>query len=254
MREWQSQSHVRWYCRYHVVCVPKYRKRAIFGEMRRGVGRIVRELCQRHGVALVEGHALSDHVHVLLGIPPKLSVANTVGFLKGKSAIRIHREYLGRQRNFTGYHFWARWYCVSTVGILADHPRPGMTTFHSTPPAVYRILPTSAITDFPARPSPTSPLVSHPHHPRRCIEVSRSSRVHCSRVPSSVPTLTLPAGSVQPRCLQHGAWPARFAGVEQDGRQVSSILRTRALTCTLRSAMKGLSQSLSRQPEVDVRN
>ena len=108
MREWQSQSHVRWYCRYHVVWVPKYRKRAIFGEMRRGVGRIVRELCQRHGVELVEGHALSDHVHVLLGIPPKLSVANTVGFLKGKSAIRIHREYLGRQRNFTGYHFWAR--------------------------------------------------------------------------------------------------------------------------------------------------
>ena len=69
MREWQSQSHVRWYCRYHVVWVPKYRKRAIFGEMRRGVGRIVRELCQRHGVELVEGHALSDHVHVLLGIP-----------------------------------------------------------------------------------------------------------------------------------------------------------------------------------------
>ena len=68
------------------------------------------------------------------------------------------REYLGRQRNFTGYHFWARWYCVSTVGILADNPRPGMTTFHSTPPAVYRILPTLAITDFPARPSPTSPL------------------------------------------------------------------------------------------------
>ena len=102
MREWQSQSHVRCYRRYHVVWVPEYRKRAIFGEMRRGVGRIVRELCQRHGVELVEGHALSDHVHVLLGIPPKLSVANTVGFLKGKSAIRIHREYLGRPRNFTG--------------------------------------------------------------------------------------------------------------------------------------------------------
>ena len=95
MREWQSQSHDRWYCRYHVVWVPKYRKRAIFGEMRRGVGRIVRELCQRHGVELVEGHALSDHVHVLLGIPPKLSVANTVGFLiEGKSAIRIHRVVL----------------------------------------------------------------------------------------------------------------------------------------------------------------
>ena len=103
-----------------MVWVPKYRKRAIFGEMRRGVRRIVRELCQRHGVELVEGHALSDHVHVLLGIPPKLSVANTVGFLKGKSAIRIHREYLGRQRNFTGYHFGARGYCVSTVGVAEE--------------------------------------------------------------------------------------------------------------------------------------
>ena len=74
----------------------------------------------RHGVELVEGHALSDHVHVLLGIPPKLSVANTVGFLKGKSAIRIHREYLGRQRNFTGYHLWARGSCVSTVGVAEE--------------------------------------------------------------------------------------------------------------------------------------
>ena len=120
MREWQSQSHVRWYYRYHVVWVPKYRKRAIFGQMRRGIGRIVRELCQRHGVELVEGHGLSDHVHVLLGIPSKFSVANTVGFLKGKSAIRIHREYLGRQRNFTGYHFWARGYCVSTVGLAEE--------------------------------------------------------------------------------------------------------------------------------------
>ncbi len=117
MREWQSQSHVRWYCRYHIVWVPKYRKRAVFGQMRRGIGRIVHELCERQGVELVEGHALPDHVHVLLGIPPKLSVAHTVGFLKGKSAIRIHREYLGRQRNFTGYHFWAR--------LLRQHGRFG---------------------------------------------------------------------------------------------------------------------------------
>ena len=120
MREWQSQSHVRWYCRYHVVWVPKYRKRSIFGQIRRGIGKIVRELCQRQGVELVEGHALPDHVHVLLGIPPKFSVANTVGFLKGKSAIRIHREYLGRQRNFMGYYFWARGYCVSTVGLAEE--------------------------------------------------------------------------------------------------------------------------------------
>ena len=77
MREWQSQSHVRWYCRYHVVWVPKYRKQAMFGQIRRGIGKILRELCQRHGVELVEGHALPDHVHLLLGIPPKFSVSNT---------------------------------------------------------------------------------------------------------------------------------------------------------------------------------
>ncbi len=117
MREWQSQSHVRWYCKYHVVWVPKYRKRAIFGQIRRGIGNILRELCRRHGVELVEGQALPDHVHLLLSVPPKFSVANTVGFLKGKSAIRIHREYLGRTRNFSGYHFWARGYCVSTIGL-----------------------------------------------------------------------------------------------------------------------------------------
>ncbi len=83
----------------------------------RGIGRILRELCEQAGVELVEGHAMSDHVHLCLSIPPKYSVANTVGFLKGKSAIRIHREYLGRKRNLTGFHFWARGYCVSTIGL-----------------------------------------------------------------------------------------------------------------------------------------
>ena len=117
MREWQSQSHVKWYCRYHVVFTPKYRKRAIFGSIRKGIGKILRELCEQEKVELVEGHALSDHVHLCLSIPPKFSVANAIGFLKGKSAIRIHREYLGKKRNFTGFHFWARGYCVSTVGL-----------------------------------------------------------------------------------------------------------------------------------------
>ena len=117
MREWQSQSHVRWYCKYHLVFAPKYRKRAIFGQLRRNIGKILRELCAQHGVELIEGHALADHVHLCVSIPPKYSVANTVGFLKGKSAIRIHREYLNRRRNFTGFHFWARGYCVSTVGL-----------------------------------------------------------------------------------------------------------------------------------------
>ena len=117
MRDWQSQSHVRWYCKYHIVFVPKYRRRVIYGQLRRSIGRIIRELCQQQGVELVEGHAMPDHVHLCLSIPPKYSVANTVGWLKGKSAIRIHREFLGRERNFTGLHFWARGYCVSTVGL-----------------------------------------------------------------------------------------------------------------------------------------
>jgi putative transposase len=117
MREWRSQSHVRWYCKYHVVIVPKYRKRLIYGRLRNDIGRILRDLCRQKGVELVEGHAMPDHVHLMLSVPPKFSVANTIGFIKGKSAIQIHREYLGRKRQFTGFHFWSRGYCVSTVGL-----------------------------------------------------------------------------------------------------------------------------------------
>ena len=117
MRDWESQAHVRWYCRYQVVFIPKYRKKAIFGRLRKEIGGIFRELCQQFGLELVEGHALADHVHMCLSIPPKFSVANAIGKLKGKSAILIHRRYLGRTKNLTGYHFWARGYCVSTVGL-----------------------------------------------------------------------------------------------------------------------------------------
>ena len=117
MREWQRQAHVKHYCRYHVVFVPKYRKKSIYGTLRKDIGGIFRDLCRQNGIELVEGHAMGDHVHMLLMIPPKFSVANTIGFLKGKSAIRIFREYLRVKRNFTGRHFWARGYCVSTVGL-----------------------------------------------------------------------------------------------------------------------------------------
>ena len=87
MREWQSQAHVKHYCKYHVVFVPKYRKKSIYGALRKDIGGILRELCRQHGVELVEGYAMRDHIHMLLMIPPKYSVANTIGFLKGKSAI-----------------------------------------------------------------------------------------------------------------------------------------------------------------------
>ena len=117
MEDFESLAHVRWECKYHVIFIPKYRRKAIFGKLRAEIGRILRDLCDQKGIGLLEGHAMGDHVHLCLSIPPKYSVANTVGFLKGKSAIRIHREYLGKERNFSGYHFWARGYCVSTVGL-----------------------------------------------------------------------------------------------------------------------------------------
>ena len=116
MHEWQSLSHVRWECKYHVVIIPKYRRRVLYGRLRRRIGLILRELCRQRGLELWEGHAMPDHVHLCLSIPPKYSVAYTIGFLKGKSAVRIPRELL-RERRMTGLHFWATGYCVSTVGL-----------------------------------------------------------------------------------------------------------------------------------------
>ncbi len=115
MHEWQSQSHVKWEGKFHVVCIPKYRQKVFYGKMRRKIGQILRELCQQQGGELLEGHAMPDHLPLCLSIPPKDSAAHTIGCLKGKSAIQIHRELLGHKR-MTGLHFWARGYCVSTVG------------------------------------------------------------------------------------------------------------------------------------------
>jgi len=92
MREWQSQTHVKWYCRYHVVIVPKYRRISMFGAIRREVGEIFKELCRRLGLEVVEGHVLVDHVHMCLAIPPKYSVANTVGLDEA-----MIREYIRTQ-------------------------------------------------------------------------------------------------------------------------------------------------------------
>ena len=116
MRDWESLSHVRWDCKYHVVIVPKYRKRLLYGKFRRGVGEILRELCRQRNVELIEGTLCVDHVHMCLKVPPKYSVAFVIGFLKGKSAVRIHRHLL-KMRRLTGQHFWSRGYCVSTVGL-----------------------------------------------------------------------------------------------------------------------------------------
>ncbi len=105
MREWESLSLARWYCRYHVVFVLKCRKRTILGELRKQIGGMLRDLCIQHEIELVESHAMADHIHLLVSISQEFSVANTVGFLKGNSAIQIHRSFLGRDRNFTGFHF-----------------------------------------------------------------------------------------------------------------------------------------------------
>jgi len=116
MHDWETMSHVRWDCKYHVVVVPKFRRRVLYGRLRKGVGRILRDLCRQRGVELLEGHLMPDHVHMCLSIPPKYSVSHTIGFLKGKSAVRIHRE-LMKERRVIGLSFWAKGYCVSTVGF-----------------------------------------------------------------------------------------------------------------------------------------
>ena len=115
MSDFESLAHVRWECKYHVVFIPKYRRKVIYGKLRASVGGILRELCKQKGIGLLEGHAMDDHVQLCLSIPPKYSVAFAIGFLKGKSAVRVHRELL-HERRLTGLHFWATGYWVSTVG------------------------------------------------------------------------------------------------------------------------------------------
>ncbi len=113
----QSLSHSRWDCKYHVVFVPKRRRKTLFGTIRQKLGPMFHELARQKECRIVEGHLLADHVNMCIEISPKFAVASVVGFLKGKSAIAIAREFRGKQRNFSGEHFWARGYAVSTVGF-----------------------------------------------------------------------------------------------------------------------------------------
>ena len=117
MKDWQSQAHVKWECKYHVVIVPKYRKKVMYGKMRRNLGGVLRQLCRQKDVELVEGHAMADHVHMLLSVPPRYSIAMIIGYLKGKSAIRIHRDYGRIRGSLFGHSFWSRGYCVGTIGL-----------------------------------------------------------------------------------------------------------------------------------------
>ncbi len=109
-------GHTKWDCKFHVVFSPKYRKQLLYGDLRRYLGEVFRELAVQRECRIEEGHLMSDHVHMMISIPPKYSVAQTIGYIKGKSAIHIARAYMGRRQNFTGQNFWARGYYVSTAG------------------------------------------------------------------------------------------------------------------------------------------
>ena len=116
MHNWTSLSHVRWDCKYHIVIVPKYRQKKLYGKFRTQVGEIIHELCRQKGIEVMEGHLMADHIHMCLRVPPKFSIAFVIGFIKGKGAVLIHRKILKTKR-VSGLHFWARGYCVSTVGL-----------------------------------------------------------------------------------------------------------------------------------------
>ena len=114
---YQSLAHSRWDCKYHIVFVPKRRRRQLYGQIRRQLGAIFHALARQKECQIVAGHLLPAQVHICIAIPPKHAVAQVIGFLKGKSAIAIARQFGGKERNFTGEHFWARGYAVSTVGF-----------------------------------------------------------------------------------------------------------------------------------------
>ena len=116
MNDIQCLSHTKWDCKYHVVWIPKYRRKTLFGELRSNLIEVFHELARQKESKIIEGHLQPDHIHMLISIPPKYSVAQVIGYMKGKSAIHIARTYLGQRKNFSGMSFWARGYFVTTVG------------------------------------------------------------------------------------------------------------------------------------------
>ena len=116
MDEYKSLSHTKWDCKYQVVFIPKCRRRTLYGELRKHLGEVFRRLAEQKESRIEEGHLMPDHVHMMIAIPPKYSVSQVIGYIKGKSAIYLARVYVERKRNFVGQHFWARGYFFSTVG------------------------------------------------------------------------------------------------------------------------------------------
>ena len=114
--EYETLSHTKWECKYHVVFIPKCRRKTLYADLREHLGEVFKQLAERKESRVEEGHLMCDHVHMLISIPPKYSVSQVIGYIKGKSAIHIARVYGENRRNFVGQHFWARGYFVSTVG------------------------------------------------------------------------------------------------------------------------------------------
>ncbi|MCK5370878.1 MAG: IS200/IS605 family transposase [Cyclobacteriaceae bacterium] len=123
MRDFKRLAHAVWECKYHIVWCPKYRYRILKGEVAKSVRDIIRQLCEWKKVEILEGSVQIDHIHLVTSIPPKYSVAEVVGFLKGKSAIKIFDKYIGLKKRYWGRHFWAKGYCVSTVGLNEEKIR-----------------------------------------------------------------------------------------------------------------------------------
>ena len=112
-----SLSHTKWLCKYHIVFTPKYRRKTIYGQYRESIGQIIRQLCNYKGVEIIEGHLMPDHIHLLVSIPPKYSVSQFMGYLKGKSSLMIFDKHANLKYKFGNRHFWAEGYYVSTVGL-----------------------------------------------------------------------------------------------------------------------------------------
>lgn len=120
MGNYDSLSHTKYECKYHIVFIPKYRKKKLYGEIRQYLGRELKRLAEQKESKILEGYLVIDHVHILIEIPPKYSVAQVIGYIKGKSAIYVARQFGERQKYFSGQHMWARGYFVTTVGLDED--------------------------------------------------------------------------------------------------------------------------------------
>ncbi len=116
MSKYKTLQHTEWDCKCHVIFIPKYRRKVLYGQIRRELGDVFRRLARQKESEIEAGHLVADHVHMMISIPPKYAVAQVIGFIKGKSAIHIARHFGERRRNFVGHHFWARGYFASTVG------------------------------------------------------------------------------------------------------------------------------------------